>query len=782
MTTEIAIVFSIILVAVILFVSDKVRIDLVALFVLVALAVTQVISPEDAISGFGNPVVITIWSMYIISAGLTNTNIASIIGKRVLRVAGTGEKKILFYVMGISGLLSAFMNNIGVAALMLPVVISISRKTQIPPSKLLMPMVIGCLLGGMTTLLTTVNLITSNFLYQSGHQPFGLFDFFPVGIFVFIAGILFVIFYGVKLLPSRDLIKDSGIDNIDLSKNYGLQEKTFMIEINQGSILSGKTLSESKIGTLLGLTVFGIVRNGFTDLSPDSNTFIYEKDKLLVSGRIDAFKKLQRWNEVMKYETGHGIEKLITAEIKIFEAEISKDSSFENLTLEQSGIANKFKVNVLAIINGDSLRRLYLSHITLHKGSTILMQGTADQFEKIKSDTDFENVTLLSLNEIIDKYKIQEKIFTVSLLENSELNGKTIFESKLGKDFGIRILGIMSEENLKLMPDADEKIYSGNKLIVEGEKLNLDILKGIQDLKIISESTPDFKTLGSDKIIVAEAVLAPRSNVAGKTIRELNFKQKYGLQIISIWREGRSYTTNLRNFELQFGDAILLLGKKENINLLSDDPDFILLTKVKDDRINEKKAPVSISILLLIIALVLTGVLPIYIAALGGAILMVITKCLNMDEAYRSIEWRAVFLIAGMLPLGIAMQNTGAVDLVSNQIYLISDHIGIWGVIILVYLISLVTSSFIPSAALVVIIAPVAIQLSSMLGISPYTIMMALAISANASFLSPVSHPANVLVMGPGGYNFKDYLKLGLPLSLIAMIVGMVMISVFWPL
>jgi di/tricarboxylate transporter len=782
LTIEILIVFSVILIAIILFVTDKVRIDLVALFVLVTLAITNTISPQEAISGFSNPAVITIWAMYILSAGLTRTNVAGLIGRRVLRISGSKEKNILLSIMLASGFLSVFMNNIGVAALMLPVVMSISRKTKIAPSKLLMPMVIGLLLGGMTTLLTTNNLLVSDFLLKHNYKPFDLYDFFPVGIFIFIAGIIYILYFGIKLLPAKDPVSDITRGKKDLKEQYALLEKTYILEINEGSIFSGKSLSEIKLGSAVGLTVFGIIHNGSVNIAPDGNTPVFEKDKLLVGGRMDRFKKLQSWQDLVIYEENPGIEKLISDEILIKEVKLAEDASIEDLTLNQSGISNEYNINVLAIKNDGIIRRLNLRSAVLHAGSTMLVQGSKEQLESMENDSDFEYLKEISKEEITEKYKIQEKIFSVSVLERSDLNGKSLSESKIGSLLGLRILGIIRDGNIELLPSPGFITKGGDILIAEGEKIDVDLLKGYQELKIISETTPELKELESDKISFAEAVLAPRSQVAGKTLRALNFREKYGLQVISIWREGKSYVSNLRDLELQFGDAILLLGKKENINLLGRDPDFILLTKIIEEKVNAKKAPLSISILLLMLLLVLFGILPISIAALSAAVLMVFTGCLSMDEAYRSIEWRSVFLIAGMLPVGIAMQNTGAINLVSSNIILTYEIIGPWGVIILLYIISTIACSFIPSAALVVIMAPIALNISTQVGISPYTVMMALAVSANASFLSPVSHAANVLIMGPGGYKMKDYLKVGLPLTLIVMVIGLIAISIFWPI
>jgi di/tricarboxylate transporter len=307
-------------------------------------------------------------------------------------------------------------------------------------------------------------------------------------------------------------------------------------------------------------------------------------------------------------------------------------------------------------------------------------------------------------------------------------------------------------------------------------------LRGIQDLKIETESAAKIDALESEQVGLIEVSLSPRSNAVGKTLRDIHFRSKYGMQVIAIWHEGRAIRTNLRDIELNFGDALLLMGKRENINLLKADPDFIILSQEADQVLNKKKAPYSGMIMLFFVLAVLFNWLPISIAALTSVVLMIITGCLKIEDAYKAIDWRAIFLIAGMMPLGIAIQKTGTAEIVSNLILSLHGSIGNWGIMVLLYILITAAGAVIPTSALVVIMAPVFISISQQLGVSPYTVMMVLAVSSAASFISPVSHPANVLVMGPGGYRFSDYTKVGLPLTIVVMIIGLIMISIVWPL
>jgi di/tricarboxylate transporter len=194
MSVQIILVLFALCFALVFFINGKLRVDITALIVLCFLAITGLVSPNEAVAAFGNPAVVTIWAMYILSAALVKTNIATMIGNNVLKFSGKGETGLIIVIMIVSGFLSAFMNNIGVAALMLPVVMSISRITSHSPSRLLLPMAFGVLLGGTTTLLTTMNILVSNTLLENNYTPFGLFDFTPVGIFILSGGIIFTAF------------------------------------------------------------------------------------------------------------------------------------------------------------------------------------------------------------------------------------------------------------------------------------------------------------------------------------------------------------------------------------------------------------------------------------------------------------------------------------------------------------------------------------------------------------------------------------------------------------
>ena len=275
MTFEIAAVLTILGVSLVLFVTEKLRMDVVALLVLATLAIMGLVTTEQALAGFSNPAVVTVWAMFVLSAGLSATGVADVIGRQVLKLAGSKEPRMILAIMLTAGGLSAFMNNIGVAALMLPVVMDIARKTQTPPSRLLMPMAYGSLLGGLTTLIgTPPNLVASEALAQAGYQPFSLFAFSPVGVPAMVVGALFVAFVGRHMLPSK---MPEGMEaepegaGRELQFEHDLEDRRFHLRMAEGSPLDGVALKDAGLGPVLGLQVVGVVREGeyFSGLGGD---------------------------------------------------------------------------------------------------------------------------------------------------------------------------------------------------------------------------------------------------------------------------------------------------------------------------------------------------------------------------------------------------------------------------------------------------------------------------------------------------------------------------------
>ncbi|HEX9852460.1 MAG TPA: SLC13 family permease, partial [Woeseiaceae bacterium] len=282
-------------------------------------------------------------------------------------------------------------------------------------------------------------------------------------------------------------------------------------------------------------------------------------------------------------------------------------------------------------------------------------------------------------------------------------------------------------------------------------------------------------------LMLMDATLDPRSNLAGKTVGELNFRERYGIELAGIWREGGPLGTDLADERLQVGDALLLLGHRDRLQLLGNDRDFLILTPLGQEPPDTGRARLAALIMLGVVVSVMGGLAPIAVSAVVGGSLMVLTGCLNMEQAYRAINWKVIFLIAGMLPLGTAMQDTGTASWLATQLMALLGDSGPWAVIMGLYALTAMASMIIPAAVLVVLMSPIVLTAMSDIGFLPHTAMMAIAMAA-ASFSSPISHPANILVMGPGGYRFVDYLKVGVPLTLVLFAAAMLLLPMFWPL
>lgn len=590
-TPQIGLTLFIIFAAVVLFASEKLRVDIIALLVLISVTLTGLIEPAQAFSGFASPAVITVWAVYIVSGGLFATGIANVLGQRILQIAGNSEARLIALLMLGAGLLSAFMNNIGATAVLLPAAVGISRRTGIPLSKLLIPLSFASLLGGnMTMIGTPPNVLASSMLTERGLPGLRFFDFTPTGLVVFISGMLYMVLIGRHLLPSR--------------KPQNIQ----------------------------------------------------------------------------------------------------------------------------------------------------------------------------------DAYQLRQYLSEVRILEQSKLAGKTLAESRLGSDYDLNVVAIIDLENHRHIPHRDHLFRPGEILVVKG-RLE-DLLRARESLGIAIEAEHKLELseiTGKDEVTV-EAVLAPRSRLTGKTLRETHFRDRYGFTALAIHRQGRVILERLRDVRLQFGDILLLRGRKIQLPALQSSEDFLLLEPVNDTSRRLNKAPLAGGILLLVLALTIIAHMPIALAMVIGAVLMVMTGCLTMDEAYQSIDWRSVFLIAGMLPLGLAMENTGTARFLAERLVGLVGNLGPLAVLAGIYILASLITEPMSNAAAAVLIVPIGIDVALGLGADPRPFVLAVVIGASTSFLTPVGHQSNILVMEPGGYRFTDYTKVGAPLNLVLLIAILIFLPLFWPL
>lgn len=756
--------------------------DLVALIVMVALALTKLVTPTEALSGFSNSAVITVWAILILSAGLSRTGVANVVGSRILHLAGRSEARLMAIIMIAVGVLSAFMNNIGVAAMMMPVVIDIARRIGRPPSKLLMPLAFASLLGGMITQIgTPPNIIISEAMRDMALEPFRMFDYAPVGVVVMLVGVVFMVLVGRHLLPSRDITKEAtALDTDELEEVYDIHEQLFQVGLPPGSPLDGKTLAESRLGSALGLNVIVILRDGETQLAPDPGTQLKSGDKLLVGGHLDQLSELRERRHLILEMDQAPVAMLVSAEVSVVEAVLSPGSSFIGHTAVESDIRHRFGVNVLGICRDERPLLDNIQNVPLKRDDLLLLQGFNDDLERLAQSSNIESQTSISNFEIIESYQLNARLLSLRVPEDSILVGKTLAESRLGDAFGLEVLGVIRNGKTYPMPSPEEPLLANDLLVVEGHPEDLRILRGLQSLEIDPRAELDLSDYESDQIGVAEAVLSPHSTLVGRNLRELHFREKYGLSVLAIWRGGQSYRSGLRDMLLRFGDALLLYGSRNKIKVLGSEPDFLVLTEEAQEAPRLEKAPLSVAIMVFVLLSVILDFLPISIAAVTGLILMILTGCLTMEEAYRAIEWKAIFLIAGMLPLGIAIERTGAAHFLADGVVGVVGGLGPLGVLAGLFILTALSAQFMPNPAVAVVLAPVALSLASNMGISPYPLLMTVAISSSAAFLSPVGHPSNIIIMGPGGYRFVDYIKVGLPLTIVILGLVLLILPIFW--
>lgn len=779
MTAEITMVLIIMGVAVFLFVTERLRVDLVALLVLVTLVMTGLVTPEQAISGFSNPAVITVWAVFILGGGLARTGVAQTVGQGVSRIAGKSEVQLMVVLMVTAGLLSAFMNNVGVAALFLPVVMDICRRTGISPSRLLMPLAFSTLLGGLITLIgTPPNLLVSAALRDAGMASFKLFDFTPVGLTVMLTGTLFMALAGRHLLPRR-VSRDTPAhqESTDLQKLYRLHERMFIVRLPHHSYLAGKTLAQSRLGAALGWNVIAIMRRGDTLPAPGAHTILQRGDRLLVEGAPHRMVEFTGQENLL--EDGQiGLEFLSSPQWEFADLQLAPQSPLVGQTLVETQFRTRFGVTVLAIWRDGSPAWAHFRHLKLRATDTLLIQGPPEKIQALRDDPLF----VVTPPEEAEIHRLHETLTVVHIPDQSSMVGKTLRESRLEEVLGLTVLGIVRGGNTHRMPSPEDTIMAGDTLVMEGEPDEIAAFNGFKDLEIENEGDPEQARLESEQTGLMEAVLSPHTTLAGKTLRDIYFREKYGLTVLAIWREGQAHRTNLGNMPLRFGDALLLYGPRQMLKVMGSEQDFLVLAQAAQEAPRKKKAPLALAIMACVVGSVLLGWLPIYLAAIAGCVAMILAGCLTMDEAYRYVDWRAVFLIAGMLPLGIALQESGAARFLAEAFVRAVGPHGPYAVVAGLFLFTALAAQTMPTSAVAVLLAPIAIDAARDLGMSPHALLMAVAMSASASFMSPVAHPSNILVMGPGGYRFLDYIKVGAPLTLATLAAVLLILPVFWPL
>jgi len=771
MTLEIGFLFAIIAVMIYFFLTEKLPVELTAFTGLALLALTGYVGPTEAFQGFASPAVITMLSVFFVSTALLRTGVADSAAGAIQKLVGPREKLLTVFLMLVAGLLSAFMNNVAATAVLMPAVASLAKQMSIAPSRLFMPLAFGAILGGTTTLVgTPANLLTAQVMGAHGVEPFKLFDFAPFGIVLLAAGMLYMLTIGQWLLPNRGTGSTMATPG-DLTEIYRLRERLFSIRVPQGSPMDGITLRDARIGTALGVNVVAIVREGEKQLAPPPEFMIRAEDRLLVEGRFSDVEHLM---------TVQGLELAYSNQVDLREASgiftgivirVSENSDIVGKTVQALRVRERYGVLVAAIWRGGEITHDRPGGLPLHVGDEVLFVGQREQIEEVAAspETDVIEIGPSAVG------RLEGIGFELKINAGSTMAGKNLRESRMGELVGLTVLGVLRSGELTTI-GLDDIFEAGDRLLVTGEPSRVGSLMEVGNVELGGEASET--EIESESVRVVEAVVAPRSAIAGHTLEELNFREHYNLQVLAIWREGEPIHEGLADIRLRIGDALLLQGRATKIELLGPNPDFLMLTPGLEEVRRTKKAPFALAGLGMMVLFVVGGYFPIQVAAFAAAVFVVLTGALTMQEAYRAIEWRAIFLVAAVLPVGVAMERSGAAALMANGVVDSVGSIGPFAVLVSLLVLSSALSQGLDGAPTVVLLAPVVFLAAEQLGISPRPLMMGVGLAASAAFLTPFSHKANLLVMSAGGYRVGDFTRVGSALTII--VLGLLALMIPW--
>lgn len=601
--------FILLAIAVVLFATGKVRMDAIALMVIVAFVLSGTLTLNEAFSGFSDPNVILIAALFIIGDGLVRTGVATKMGAWLVSVAGNSETKMLIYLMLTVAGLGAFMSSTGVVAIFIPVVLSVSARMNTSPSRLMMPLSFAGLISGMMTLVATPpNLVVNSELLREGLHGFSFFSVTPIGLVVLILGIVYML--AVRFMLKTDN-GDSARDGRkrstfrDLIREYHLTGRARRLAIRPGSPMIGQRLDDLKLRERYCANVIGV----------------------------------ERWRR------------------------------FRRVIVNVNGVS-EFRARDVLLID-------------MSASDVDLRQFCGEQ-----------------------------------MLEPMVLRGEYF---------------------------ADQALDVG----------------------------------------MAEVALIPDSEMIGKTVREIAFRTRFGLNIVGMKRDGKAMDGSVVDEPLQLGDILLVVGNWRQIALLAKrGRDFVVLNmpvEVDDASPAHSQAPHAIFCLVLMVALMLTDEIPNPIAAIIACLLMGKFRCINAESAYKAIHWPSIILIVGMMPFALALQKTGGVDLVVKGLMDVAGGEGPYLMLGCLFVMCAAIGLFISNTATAVLMAPIALAAAKSMGVSPYPFAMVVAMAASAAFMTPVSSPVNTLVLGPGKYSFSDFVKIGVPFTILVMVVCVLLIPVLFP-
>ncbi|MGI9168299.1 MAG: SLC13 family permease [Pyrinomonadaceae bacterium] len=592
MTTQIAIVLALLLAALVLFGTERISIDIVAILLVMALVVTNTLTVSEAFAGFGNDIVITISGLFILTGGLAKTGVIDAVGRRLHRIAGDSVFRMTALIMFAAALCASVMKNTTTTAMFLPVVIGIAARRHISTSKLLMPLAFGAILGGTCTLIgTSTNLAVSGALPRYNLEPFSMFELTKVGVPIVGIGMLYMLLLGVRLLPRRD-------SAASLTEQYHVRQYMTEVLVLGDSPLINKTLAEARISDDLDLTVLGILRG--TEqyrIAPNPSERIKADDLLLVQGRVE---------DIIRVKSEAGIE--------------------------------------------------------------------------IKAD------------------------FTL------------------------------------------------NDTVLEGGDVEL-----------------------------FEAMVPRASHFVGRTLKSLQFRERYQLVVLAINRHGENLLSKMSDVRLRFGDVLLIQGDRPHVEDLAASGQILLLEEISERQVRSSKSRWALLAFGVFMFFSITHFVPLPVAVLLGALILLASQSLRSQEMYEMIEWRLIVLIACMISFGVAMEKTGADQYLADLIVRGTGHYGPVAVLAGFFIMTVALTQPMSNQAAALVMLPIAVKTALALGLNPRAFAVAVTYAASCSFLTPLE-PACVLIYTPGQYRFFDFVKVGSILTIAVFAIVIWLVPVFWPL
>ena len=602
-STEQALFLAILVVAIVLLISEKLRPDLVALLIILALAGSHLLSSTDAFSGLGSEPAIVIACMFVLSAGLQTAGVSDLMGRAIGRLAGGGMVRVLAVIMPAVALASAFTHHVMITGVMLPITLTLARDRQMPASKLLMPVAIASSLGTTITVLGAPSfLVAGELLRQSGRESLAIFSIAPIGIALTVLGTAYMLLVGRFLVPTRKGLEQS---------SEALQLESYLTELRvlPDSPIIGKTASQLAGHESYPFVTVGLVRDG--------------------------------------------------------------------------------------------RRQSHVPPGALREGDVLLIRTSADGLATIRQEPGWELEPVVQYAEAL--------------------------------------------------PESAEERTGG----AQDDEAALDK--------------------------VQQAVVAPRSWFAGRSVADVDFLHRYQVVVLGIWRRTRLLPDELSRTRLREGDVLVLQGSVEAFARMANDRNFLLLTPFEAQVRRPRKALVAALVMLATIGAATISQIGLGVAALGGAAAMVLSGCLTPRQAYRAVDSRMYLFVAGAIPLGLAMRNTGTADLLAH--WLQAAVAGLDERLILLALFVVVGGvvQFMGSdSATVALFGPVAIALAATLGQAPEAYVVTVAVAAVTAVFTPMSHH-NLIIYAPGGYRFFDYARVGAPLTLVLAIATAVLAPRVWP-